>query len=126
MFKDSTSESTSLVSRDIEFEGEISGQENLHVDGRIKGVVKLHGDILIGSGGMVEADIEAENIIIQGQVNGNVIARQQLEIRSTGKLFGNCTARSIDIKEGAMFEGRSNMIRSRPAQPKPFPEAGQA
>ena len=43
---------------------------------------------------------------------GNVKAHQQLEIHPTGKLIGDCTAASIDIKEGAVFEGRSNMIKS--------------
>ena len=56
----------------------------------------------------------------KGQVTGNVTARQQLEIQPSGKLIGDCTARSIDIKEGAVFEGRSNMIKSSstPAHPQ--------
>lgn len=112
MQKEKTSESTSLLSRNVNINGEIQGQENLHVDGRIKGAIKLDGDIIIGNSGNVEADIEAENIVIQGQVTGNITARQQLEIQPSGKLIGDCTARSIDIKEGAVFEGRSNMIKA--------------
>ena len=124
MPKDQTSASTSLLSRNIKIEGEIRGEENLHIDGRIKGAVKLNGDILIGNAGIVEAEIEAENVVIQGQVTGNVTARQQLEIQPSGKLIGDCTARSIDIKEGAVFEGRSNMIRSSVAPSKPAPKVG--
>jgi cytoskeletal protein CcmA (bactofilin family) len=59
----------------------------------------------------VDADVEAENIIIQGKINGNVLARQQLEIQSLGQLIGDCSAQSIDIREGAIFEGRSKMLR---------------
>ena len=121
---DKTSDSTSLLSRDVKIEGEIRGEENLHLDGRIKGAIKLNGDILIGNAGIVEGEIEAENVIIQGQVTGNVIARRQLEIQPSGKLIGDCTARSIDIKEGAVFEGRSNMIRSSAAPSQPAPKAG--
>jgi cytoskeletal protein CcmA (bactofilin family) len=113
MPKDNTTGSTSLLSRSVKIEGEIQGEENLHIDGRIKGAVRLNGDVLIGNAGIVEAEIEAENVIIQGQVTGNVTARQQLEIQPSGKLIGDCTARSIDIKEGAVFEGRSNMPYSR-------------
>lgn len=123
MPKDKPAGSTSLLSRNVKIEGEIRGEENLHIDGRIKGAVRLNGDILIGNAGIVEAEIEAENVVIQGQVTGNVTARQQLEIWPSGKLVGDCMARSIDIKEGAVFEGRSNMIRSSatpsPASPKP-------
>jgi cytoskeletal protein CcmA (bactofilin family) len=112
MQKDKALDSTSLLSRNVNIDGEIQGDENLHVDGHINGAIKLNGDILIGSSGIVEAEIEANNIVIQGRVTGNVLARQQLEIQSSGSLVGDCTARSIDIKEGAMFEGRSKMLRT--------------
>jgi cytoskeletal protein CcmA (bactofilin family) len=112
MAKDSAADSTSLLSKNVKIEGEIQGPENLHVEGYIKGSVKLSGDIFIGNTGIVEADVEAKNIVIQGEVTGNVLARQQLEIHPSGKLIGDCSAASIDIKEGAVFEGRSNMIKA--------------
>jgi cytoskeletal protein CcmA (bactofilin family) len=112
MPKDTSADSISLLSKNVRIEGEIQGPENLHVEGYLKGAVSLSGDIFIGNTGIVEADVEAKNIVIQGEVNGNVKAHQQLEIHPTGKLIGDCTAASIDIKEGAVFEGRSNMIKS--------------
>jgi cytoskeletal protein CcmA (bactofilin family) len=112
MEKDKAADSTSLLSKNVKIEGEIQGPENLHVEGYIKGSIKLSGDVFVGNTGIVEADVEAKNIVIQGEVTGNVLAHQQLEIHPTGKLIGNCSAASIDIKEGAIFEGRSNMIKS--------------
>ena len=112
MEKDKVADSTSLLSKNVKIEGEIQGPENLHVEGYIKGSIKLSGDVFVGNTGIVEADVEAKNIVIQGEVTGNVLAHQQLEIHPTGKLIGNCSAASIDIKEGAIFEGRSNMIKS--------------
>jgi len=112
MQKDIPADSISLLSKNVRIEGEIQGPENLHVEGYLKGAVELSGDIFIGNTGIVEADVEAKNIVIQGEVTGNVKAHHQLEIHPTGKLIGDCTAASIDIKEGAVFEGRSNMIRS--------------
>lgn len=119
MGKDSTAESTSLLSKNVKIEGEIQGPENLHVEGYIKGIIKLSGDVFVGNTGIVEADVEAKNIVIQGEVKGNIVAHQQLEIHPTGKLIGDCSAASIDIKEGAVFEGRSNMIKSRVASAAP-------
>ena len=119
MPKDTSADSISLLSKNVRIEGEILGPENLHVEGYLKGAVVLSGDIFIGSTGIVEADVEAKNIVIQGEVNGNVKAHQQLEIHPTGKLIGDCTAASIDIKEGAVFEGRSNMIKSSGAAAAP-------
>lgn len=112
MQKAKTADSTSLVSKNVKIEGEIEGPENLHVEGYIKGAVALSGDIFVGNTGIVEADLEAKNIVIQGEVTGNIKAHQQLEIHPSGKLIGDCTATSIDIKEGAVFEGRSMMMKS--------------
>ncbi len=111
MEKDKAADSTSLLSKNVKIDGEIEGPENLHVEGYIKGSIKLSGDVFVGNTGIVQADVEAKNIVIQGEVTGNVLAHQQLEIHPTGKLIGNCSAASIDIKEGAVFEGRSNMIK---------------
>ena len=112
MERGKASGSTSLLSKNVNIVGEIQGNEDLHVEGRFKGSIKITGNIFVGQTGVVEADVEADNIIIQGKINGNVLARKQLEIQSLGELIGDCSARSIDIKEGAIFEGRSNMIRS--------------
>ena len=112
MEKGKATGSTSLLSKKVKIEGEIQGDEDLHVEGHFKGSIKISGNIFVGPTGVVEADVEANNVIIQGQVKGNVLARRQLEIQSNGQLSGDCRAASIDIKEVAIFEGRSNMLRS--------------
>lgn len=115
MDKGMTTGTTSLLSKEIKFEGDIQGNEDFQVDGELKGSINLAGSIYVGPTGIVEADVEADNVVIQGQITGNVKARKQLQIQSTGKLLGDCSATSIDIKEGALFEGRSKMIRSSTA-----------
>ena len=112
-----TTGTTSLLSKNINIEGDIQGDEDLRVEGHFKGTIKVVGDIFVGQSGVVEADVEADNIVIQGQVTGNVLARQQLEIQSSGQLLGDCKAKSIDIREGALFEGRSSMLRSTVSPP---------
>lgn len=126
MSKSANAGSTSLVSREVFIEGEISGEESLHVDGRIQGVIRLSGDLFVGAGGSVDAEIDARNVVVQGTVSGKVTARQQFEIQPTGRFNGECTAASIEIREGALFEGTSKMISSpdfknggRPAAKRP-------
>ena len=111
MEKGKATGSTSLLSKKVKIEGEIQGDEDLHVEGHFKGSIKISGNIFVGPTGVVEADVEADNIVIHGQVSGNVTARKQLQIKSSGKLLGDCTARTIEIKEGALFEGRSKMVK---------------
>ena len=103
--------STSLLSKKVNIKGEIEGNEDLHIEGRFEGAIRITGNVFVGQTGVVDADIEADNIVIQGQIHGNVLARKQLEIQARGQLIGDCKAQSIDIKEGAIFEGRSNMLR---------------
>jgi len=107
-----TSGTTSLLSKKVKIEGDIQGDEDLRVEGHFKGTIKVVGDFFVGQSGIVEADVEADNIVIQSQITGNVLARKQLEIQSSGQLLGDCQAKSIDIREGAIFEGRSSMLRS--------------
>ena len=114
-----TTGTTSLLSKKVKIEGDIQGDEDLRVEGHFKGTIKVVGDIFVGQSGVVEADVEADNIVIQGQITGNVLARQQLEIQSSGQLLGDCKAKSIDIREGALFEGRSSMFRSTVSPPVP-------
>lgn len=119
MNKDASSGTTSLVSRPVMVEGEISGEENLHVDGRVRGVIRLTGDLFVGASGVVDAEIDARNIVIQGAVTGKVLARRQLEVQPSGRFNGECTAASFEIREGAVFEGISRMLSSKSQADKP-------
>jgi len=117
MERGKASGSTSLLSKKVNIVGEIQGNEDLHVEGHFRGSIKITGNIFVGQTGVVEADIEADNIVIQGKITGNVLARKQLEIQALGQLIGDCSAQSIDIKEGAIFEGRSRMVRPAASPP---------
>lgn len=119
MAKDASSGTTSLVSRPVVVEGEISGEENLHVDGRVKGVIRLAGDLFVGASGVVEAEVDARSIVIQGAVTGKVLARRQLEVQPSGRFNGEATAASYEIRQGAVFEGVSRMLGSKSQSEKP-------
>ena len=100
----------SVVGRDICIEGELEGSENLIIEGRLKGRIQSQGDVIVAASGNVEAVIVARNITIQGRVDGNIEAREAVEIQQQGILIGDCRARSIQIREGARFEGRSDIL----------------
>lgn len=118
MAKDGSSSSTSLVSRTVVVDGEISGEENLHVDGRVKGIIRLTGDLVVGSAGVVEAEVDARNVVVQGSITGKVVAHRQLEVQASGRFNGECAAASYEIREGAVFEGISRMLGNMPPEEK--------
>ena len=100
-----------VIGRDICIEGELEGRGNLVIEGRIKGRLQTTGDVCIAVSGNVEAGITARNITIQGRVNANIEARDAVIIEPQGILIGDCRARSIQIHEGARFEGRSEILK---------------
>ena len=104
-------EPRAVIGRDICIEGELEGRGNLVIEGRVKGRLQTAGDVCIAVSGNVEAVVIARNITIQGRVNANIEAREAVTIEPQGLLIGDCRARSIQIQEGARFEGRSEILK---------------
>ena len=78
-----------LIGLGTHFQGVISSQGVIRVDGSFVGEIKNQGDLIIGDKGVLEANVEAKNIFISGQIKGNVYAKGKVEITATGKVFGD-------------------------------------
>jgi len=89
--------------------GEISGDEDVVVEGIIEGHVRITRDLRVSAGGSVRATVEAQSVIVSGEVVGDCTATQRVEIQATGRLTGNIKAPRIVIAEGALFKGTSDM-----------------
>ena len=89
--------------------GEISGDEDVLVEGQVEGEIRISRDLRVGAGGVVKAKVSAQSIIVSGEVVGDCEANGRVELQSTGKLTGNIRAPKIVIAEGAMFRGNSDM-----------------
>lgn len=90
-------------------EGLLTFGGQARLDGAFKGRVEGSGCLLIGPGAMIEADIHAEEVIISGQVTGEVTADKRIEIKSPGRLKGNINAPLVVMDEGVWFEGHCTM-----------------
>lgn len=90
--------------------GELSGDEDLVIEGHFKGKINLgNNNVLIGEGGKVEADIQAKNITIDGNVRGNIYASGKVLISKVGQLKGDIHSSTISIMDGARFKGSVKM-----------------
>lgn len=89
--------------------GEVTGDEDVVVDGTVEGQIRITRDLRIGNGGIVRATVEAQSIVISGEVVGDCGAATRVEIQATGRVTGNLRAPRIVIAEGAMFKGTSDM-----------------
>ncbi len=105
-----------LLGRGTAFEGILSFEGRVRIDGRFTGKVFSEGILILGDGAEVEAEIEVGTLIVRGgTLRGNVIARQLIEIHAEGAVHGDITAPQIDIDKGCVFEGKCTM--ARPAEP---------
>jgi cytoskeletal protein CcmA (bactofilin family) len=100
--------STSIGAGSV-FKGSISGAGHSIILGRIEGDSELDGTVVIGEGGMWVGNLAAENIIIAGEVQGTVVAKNKIEIVSTARIHGSLTSPYIAIAEGAVHEGEIHM-----------------
>jgi cytoskeletal protein CcmA (bactofilin family) len=103
--------------------GQIFTKEDLQIDGDVEGAIESQDNkITIGPSGRVQASILARDIVILGQVQGNIQASGKVELRSESKLIGDITTSRISIEDGASFNGR---IETRKPEMKPVPVALQ-
>ena len=98
-----------VIGAKTSLKGEISGDEDVVVEGSVEGEIRITRDLRVGAGGVVKATVSAQSLIVSGEVVGDCEAMTRVEIQSTGRLTGNIRAPKIVIAEGAMFRGNSDM-----------------
>jgi len=108
------------IGKSVIIKGELTGSEDLLVEGNVEGKINLKDHILtVGLNGRVNAEINAKAVIVQGQVIGNVIASERVVIRENGSVDGDIAAPKVAIAEGALFKGKIDMQTNRPSVKAP-------
>ncbi|MBO8155609.1 MAG: polymer-forming cytoskeletal protein [Bacillaceae bacterium] len=105
-----------VIGKGTVLEGKIQTEASMRVDGNIKGEVICQGDLTVGKDGCVDASVQGRNVIIAGEIKGNVQAKEKIHIESSGTLIGNVEMNTFIIDEGGTFKGESKM---KSEQPKP-------
>jgi cytoskeletal protein CcmA (bactofilin family) len=94
--------------------GEIYSKEDLFVDGEVEGKLELQSRLTVGPSGKVQASIKAREVVIIGNVQGDVDVTDKIAIRKNGSLIGNVRTAGIVIEDGAYFKGSIDIIKSPP------------
>jgi cytoskeletal protein CcmA (bactofilin family) len=98
------------IGKSICVKGELSGNEDLMIDGRVEGKVVLSGHaVTIGQSGTVTAEIQAKTVVVNGQVKGNITAEDRVEVAATGSMQGDVRAPRVILADGAKFKGSIDM-----------------
>lgn len=98
------------IGKSLQIKGEVSGDEDLTVEGKVEGKITLNGHVVtIGTNGRVMAEIRAKSVVVGGQVRGNVTADDRVEILATGTVLGDVRAPRVVLADGAHFKGTIDM-----------------
>ena len=108
-FTDQTSTSSTVIGKGIHVKGEITGSAPIEVWGSIEGKAGTEGLFWVREGGHVNGEIAATNIVVEGEVEGTISAKDKAELRSNCKVQGDLSAKTVAIAEGSFFEGRVQM-----------------
>jgi len=101
------------IGKSVVIKGELSGSEDLTIEGHVEGKIELRENVLtIGPNGKIRAEVFAKAVIVLGEVVGNVTASEKVDIRDNGTVDGDITSPRVAIAEGALFRGSVDMQRA--------------
>jgi cytoskeletal protein CcmA (bactofilin family) len=111
-------QAVTFLGKNTAFEGKLSFQGTMRIDGHFKGDISNGGHIIVGEEGLIEGDMHISYIVISGEVQGNIIADQRVDIHAPGKVFGDIQAPAVVIDEGVIFEGTTRMYQAKESDPE--------
>ena len=98
-----------VIGQGITIEGELTADEEVVIQGTIRGKVSVQDALVIEQGATVEADVSAASIVVAGQITGNVTATDRVDLQAGGKLVGDVKTARLTIADGASFKGNVDM-----------------
>jgi len=116
------------IGKSVIVKGELSGSEDLYVDGEVEGSIELRSNsLVIGPNGRVRANVHARDVIIHGKVDGNVRGTERVELKKSAILNGDINTQRIVIEDGAFFKGAIDIQKvEKPAEPRREPAVAAA
>ena len=113
------------IGKSVIIKGELSGSEDLTIEGQVEGKIELRQNVLtIGPNAKIKAQVFAKAVVIQGEVHGNVTATEKVDIRDAGSVDGDLSAPRVAIADGAHFRGSIDMQRAGGKTPDAKPAGG--
>jgi len=124
------SASRAVIGASLELQGELSGNEDLLIEGRVQGRIQLaQHAVAVGAKGRVSATVHARVLSIEGEVDGNLVAEELIVLKKSARVRGDLVAPRVVIEDGARFKGTIDMDPTKPAQaagPRPLGASADA
>jgi cytoskeletal protein CcmA (bactofilin family) len=114
------SNSKNVLNPDVEIKGTLKFSGELTFDGKLDGDITSDGTLLLGDNAVIKGNLNVNSVTVRGKVNGNVVAKEKIELKSKTELFGDIRAPRLVIEEGVTFVGKSEV---NPNKVTPTPPA---
>lgn len=113
-----------ILSADVEIKGNIKFGGELTFEGKLEGEIQTDGTLLLGDSAVINGNINAQSVVVRGKVNGNIVAKEKIEIKTKAELFGDIRASKLTVEEGVTFVGKTevNPNKVSPTAPAARPE----
>jgi cytoskeletal protein CcmA (bactofilin family) len=106
--------SSARLGSSLQIKGQITGTEDLQIDGIVEGSISLRGhELTVGSTAQLKSEINAREVVVYGKVIGNLHARDRVDVRKDGSVVGDISTARITIEDGAQFKGRIEIDPSK-------------
>ena len=101
--------SKNALNSDVELKGILKFSGELTFDGKLEGDINSDGSLLLGDNAVVKGNIDVGSVVVRGKVNGNVVAKEKIDIKARTELFGDIRAPKLVIEEGVTFVGKTEV-----------------
>ena len=106
---DSNSAPQSVIGADLEITGTIKGSGSVRIDGKLEGELNCNGDAAVGKDAKIKGNLTVTSATIEGTINGNVTAKDRIELKSSARVTGDIRAKRLSVEDGVTFIGRSEV-----------------
>ena len=113
-----------VLGPDVELKGTLKFSGELTFDGKLDGEINSEGTLNLGDNANIKGNISVASVIVRGKVNGNVVAREKIDIKTKAELFGDIRAPKLVIEEGVTFVGKTEVNPNKVAPIAPAPTRG--
>jgi cytoskeletal protein CcmA (bactofilin family) len=105
---------TAFIDEGSEMEGRYTFSGTVMLNGRFKGEISTTDTLIIGDKGVMNGDIRAGQVLVSGEVVGNILGTERVELKRTARVFGDVEAPVVVVEEGVLFEGHCRMTKANP------------
>src|SRR4051794_11075715 len=117
--------SKNVLGSDVEIKGNLKFAGELTFDGKLDGEIQTDGTLHLGDGAIVNGNISAQSVIVRGKINGNIIAREKIELKAKTELFGDIRAAKLAMEEGVTFVGKTEVNPNKVSPTANVPRPGE-